>query len=194
MIDSQIARGLLLPMTIIVSSIETKQTPRRNVLFASAVVTIGFMIGVSPSSLFKTDPLQSVASMGLVYGLLSSLLAAVHAVMRKTQVNREITIVQLAYNNNLLGSILFVPLMVFNGEFSKSWDMSLNREQLLVFLVGGSVTGLFGLFLSLAGLLSIKVTSPVAHMFSSVMSNYSWTHATQSHAYPRLHAALFRPR
>lgn len=155
-------------MTILVSAIDTRRTPRRNVLVASTIVTIGFMVGVSPSAAFNTNPLQNVASMGLLYGLLSSLLAAVHAVMRKTQVKREITIAQLAYNNNLLGSVLLVPFMIFNGEFSKSRDMSLHREHLTVFLIGGSVTGLFGLFLSLAGLLSIKVTSPVAHMFSNV--------------------------
>jgi len=155
-------------MTILASAIWTRRTPRRDVLIASTVVTIGFIVGVSPSAAFSTDPLQSVASMGLVYGLLSSLLAAVHAVMRKTQVKREVTIVQLAYNNNLLSSILLVPFIIFNGESSVFRDMLLDRQQLAVFVVGGSITGLFGLFLSLAGLLSIKVTSPVTHMFSSV--------------------------
>lgn len=155
-------------MTILVSAIATRRTPGRNVLIASTTVTIGFMVGISPSTAFGTNPLRNVASIGLMYGLLSSFLAAIHAVMRKTQVQRDITIVQLAYHNNLLGSILLVPFMIFNGEFSKSRDMLLDKEHLVIFLVGGSVTGLFGLFLSLAGLLSIKVTSPVTHMFSNV--------------------------
>jgi GDP-fucose transporter C1 len=171
-------------MTILVSTIEARRTPRRSVVVASTIVTIGFMVGVSPSAAFNTNPLQNVASMGLLYGFLSSLLAAVHAVMRKTQVKREITIVQLAYNNNLLGSVLLVPLIIFNGEFSKSRDMSLDREHLVVFLVGSFVTGLFGLFLSLAGLLSIKVTSPVAHMFSNVcVFLFCVTSSGISHAY-----------
>ena len=37
-----------------------------------------------------------------------------------------------------------------------------------VFVVGSAVTGVFGFLLCIAGLLSIKVTSPVTHMFSSV--------------------------
>lgn len=107
---------------------------------------------------------------GLMYGLLSSLLTAIHAVMGKTQVTRKVTIVQLAYNNNLLGSCLLAPFVLFNGEVGKMQDIFLFRAdgQWRVLLVGGAITGLFGLFLSLAGLLSIKVTSPVTHMFSGV--------------------------
>jgi hypothetical protein len=37
-----------------------------------------------------------------------------------------------------------------------------------VFIWGSLVTGFFGFLLCVAGLLSIKVTSPVTHMFSSV--------------------------
>jgi hypothetical protein len=37
-----------------------------------------------------------------------------------------------------------------------------------VFIWGSLVTGFFGFLLCIAGLLSIKVTSPVTHMFSSV--------------------------
>jgi hypothetical protein len=37
-----------------------------------------------------------------------------------------------------------------------------------VFVWGSLVTGFFGFLLCVAGLLSIKVTSPVTHMFSSV--------------------------
>lgn len=163
-------------MTIIVSAVSTRKSPRRKVLMAAGIVTMGFMVGVSPSANFSSNPLRNVANMGLIYGLLSSLLTAIHAVMGKTQVNRKITIVQLAYNNNLIGSCLLIPFILINGEAEKLQTMILFREdgQFKVFLLGGAVTGLFGVFLSLAGLLSIKVTSPVTHMFSAVRR---FTHA-----------------
>ncbi|KAF8323807.1 hypothetical protein DL93DRAFT_20412 [Clavulina sp. PMI_390] len=165
----QIARGLLLPITIFVSAIMTRKAPRRNVNLAAAIVSIGFMIGVSPSSNFNSrNPFQSVANTGLIYGISSSFLTAIHAVMGKTQVSRKVPIVQLAYNNNLLCSCLLLPFVFMNGELSKLRDLMMNAEngEFRVFFTGALVTGVFGLFLSLAGLLSIKVTSPVTHMFS----------------------------
>lgn len=50
------------------------------------------------------------------------------------------------------------------------WKALLSNENgtLRTFLVGSAVTGTFGFFICMAGLLSITVTSPVSHMFSSV--------------------------
>lgn len=45
--------------------------------------------------------------------------------------------------------------------------LSTSSAERITFFVGSGVTGLFGFFLGLAGLLSIKVTSPVSHMVSS---------------------------
>lgn len=169
---------------------------------AALIVSVGFIIGVSPptssstSFLSKMNPFTLVLDMGLIYGLLSSLLTAVHAVMGKTQVNRKVTIVQLAYNNNLIASGLLLPFLLWNAELSKMGTIFANRAdgQWSVFLWGAAVTGLFGLFLSLAGLLSIKVTSPVAHMFSgvSVLHTHVFCHTYGEST--RLHEASYRQR
>lgn len=166
---------MVLPSTIGVSAISAKKAPRRNVVVAAAIVTVGFMIGVSPSAFLSSNSKLTAAtldtvSIGLVYGVMSSLLAAVHAVMRKHQVEKLPSIVQVAYASNVMCALALLPLIVFNGELPAIRRVVLveNPAETQMFLIGSAVTGLFGLFLSLAGLLSIKVTSPVAHMFSSV--------------------------
>lgn len=45
--------------------------------------------------------------------------------------------------------------------FLENWDWT-------VFAWGTLITGFFGFLLCVAGLLSIKITSPITHMFSGV--------------------------
>ena len=57
--------------------------------------------------------------------------------------------------------LLGEPARILELNASPEWNMK-------VFVWGSLVTGFFGFLLCVAGLLSIKVTSPVTHMFSSV--------------------------
>ncbi|KAJ2930510.1 hypothetical protein H1R20_g6580, partial [Candolleomyces eurysporus] len=78
----QIARGLVLPLTIVVSCAHTRTTPTQKVVMAAGVVTIGFMIGVAPT---KDLPVSAIPStLSLFYGVLSSLFIAIHAVLIKS--------------------------------------------------------------------------------------------------------------
>ena len=61
----QIARGLLLPCTILINALATRITPRSNVIRAAALVTVGFFLGISPGSFFKSS---DIASSGEVIG------------------------------------------------------------------------------------------------------------------------------
>lgn len=47
-----------------------------------------------------------------------------------------------------------------------------NEWDWTTFAWGNLVTGLFGFLISVAGILSVKITSPVTHMFSSVRALY----------------------
>jgi hypothetical protein len=135
------------------------------VIVAASVVTAGFFVGVSPFDL-RSMP----RPMGLVYGLISSLSIAVHAVLVKGSlpvVGGSVT--QLSYWSNLSTACALGVATLINGEAvtfvsllgSGTWDWR-------VFLWGNLLTGLFGFLISIAGILSVKVTSPVTHMFSSV--------------------------
>ena len=164
----QIARGLVLPLTILVSCIHTHARPSARVLIAAGIVTVGFLTGISPNKNLPVSASPSVVS--LIYGLLSSLFIAVHAVLIKSSLPHcNNSTIELAYWTNLGSAILVAPLILFNGEVqtlisqtgSAEWDGR-------TFVYGSVVTGVFGFLLCVAGLLSIKITSPITHMFSSV--------------------------
>jgi len=140
------------------------------VLGAAGIVTIGFMLGVAPSSSLPTAAIPSTLS--LFYGVLSSLFIAFHAVLIKNSLPYcNNSTIELAWWTNAGSAILILPFVFLRGEPNKLYELALSDAwNGQVFLWGSLVTGLFGFLLCVAGLLSIKVTSPVTHMFSSVRS------------------------
>ncbi|KAJ3994878.1 hypothetical protein F5050DRAFT_394799 [Lentinula boryana] len=167
----QIARGLVLPLTISVVAISSGSRPSWSVIGCAAIVTSGFFIGVS----FSGDiPARAVPTpLGLFYGLLSSFSIALHAVLVKSSlphVNGSSTI--LSFWSNLGSAVLLGCLAVFKGEVHEFLLMVSNREVGVqwdwgTFVYGNIITGIFGFLISIAGILSVKITSPVTHMFSS---------------------------
>ncbi len=147
----------------------TRKFPLPKVIAAAVVVTLGFALGVVPSKNLPTKSIPSAVS--LIYGVLSSLFIAIHAVLIKSSLPYcNNSTIQLAWWTNVGSAILLLPFVVFDGEFFKIWDKATNDAtwDFSVFLWGTLVTGVFGFLLCVAGLLSIKVTSPITHMFSSV--------------------------
>lgn len=163
----QIARGMVLPLTILVSCIHTHARPSAKVLIAAGIVTFGFLTGISPNKNLPASASPSVVS--LIYGLLSSLFIAVHAVLIKASLPHcNNSTIELAYWTNLGSALMLAPFILLNGEIgtfiyltrSVGWDGK-------TFAYGSLTTGVFGFLLCVAGLLSIKITSPITHMFSS---------------------------
>lgn len=69
----QVARGLVLPLTIAVVALHSRTPPTLRVCVCAAIVTTGFFIGVSPS---QELPVRSVPTpLALFYGFLSSLVS-----------------------------------------------------------------------------------------------------------------------
>lgn len=141
--------------------------PSAKIIMAAVGVTIGFMIGVAPSSSIPVNLIPS--SLSLIYGVLSSLFIAFHAVLIKSSLPHcNNSTIQLAWWTNVGSAIILIPFVILTGELQTlhtmtqmdGWDWS-------VFAWGSAVTGVFGFLLCVAGLLSIKVTSPITHMFSS---------------------------
>ncbi|KAJ8084479.1 hypothetical protein PM082_003249 [Marasmius tenuissimus] len=164
----QIARGMQLPLTIFISSLNTHSTPSTRVIAAAAIVTCGFFVGIAPNSSIPITASPSLLS--LFYGLLSSLFIAVHAVLIKSSLPHcDNSTIQLAWWTNAGSAILILPFILLNGETGVILEMvKRGDKELNVFAWGSLVTGVFGFLLCVAGLLSIKVTSPITHMFSSV--------------------------
>ncbi|KAG8714712.1 hypothetical protein FRC08_011542 [Ceratobasidium sp. 394] len=180
----QIARGLVLPLTVLVAALHGRKRPSLLVIAAVTLVTGGFLIGTSPSA----TTTSATAQAGLIYGALGALAIAVHAVL----IGAALPIVngsalELAYWTNAGSALLLVPLILLNGEGGQVWGASQGVYQSWasttaqstavtsgeinwsVFIVGSLVTGVFGFLLCVATLISIKVTSPVTHMFTSAV-------------------------
>jgi len=116
--------------------------------------------------------------LGIVFGLLSSLTTASHAIVIK----RSLTLVngnaiELAWYSNVLSSVVLTPIIWLVGEGGGIIDLATSPlyasdGELSVlgrFLWGSLVTGIVGWLLSIAGVLSIKITSPITHMISSAV-------------------------
>ncbi|KAF8665419.1 hypothetical protein AX16_000438 [Volvariella volvacea WC 439] len=163
----QIARGLVLPLTILVSSVHTRTSPSLKVILAAIIVTAGFLFGIAPSSDLPISSRPSLLS--LFYGLLSSLFIAFHAVLIKSSLPYcNNSTIQLAWWTNAGSAVILLPALLYNGEpTTLSQKLYIEVWDARVFLWGSIVTGFFGFLLCVAGLLSIKVTSPITHMFSS---------------------------
>ena len=196
----QIARGLVLPITVLLSPLFLASRPSLRVLISCAVVTAGFFIGVLLDN-YSTSPVTAVpgqssthilaSSIGIFFGLLSSVTTATSAVIIK----RSLDVVNgntlhLAWYNNLLSSIVLIPIIVLAGEgpevrkllfetaAGKDWTTFLWDTLLTVsapLLEGRRLKsvfcaqGLFGFLICIAGFMSIKVTSPITHMVSSAV-------------------------
>ncbi|KAH9004076.1 hypothetical protein EDB86DRAFT_2886549 [Lactarius hatsudake] len=163
----QIARGLVLPLTISVTSFSSHSHPAARVIGAAAIVTLGFFIGVAPEGNLPASSIPSAIS--LFYGVFSSLSIAIHSVLVKSSLSYcNNSTIQLAYWTNAGSAILIAPFVLLHGEPAKVLQLSASAEwNAEVFVWGSLVTGFFGFLLCIAGLLSIKVTSPITHMFSS---------------------------
>ncbi|KAF7793365.1 hypothetical protein EIP86_004477 [Pleurotus ostreatoroseus] len=165
----QIARGLVLPLTIGVSSVHTRNMPSPRVLLAAGVVTFGFVLGVAPHTFTTIQWRSAPSGISIVYGVLSSLFIAVHAVLIKVSLpHAHNSTIQLAYWQNLGSALFLAPFIFVQGESGKLLELMAKQGwNGGVFVWGSIVTGVFGFLLCVAGLLSIKVTSPITHMFSS---------------------------
>lgn len=164
----QVARGMVLPLTILVVAFTSRKAPNLPIVGCAAVVTCGFLVGVT-----RSDDIPNHAVPGplaLLYGLISSFAIAVHAVLIKSSLPYvDGSSIKLCYWQNLGAAVILAIITVLKGEAgtfvtlvrSGTWNWT-------TFAWGNLVTGIFGFLISVAGILSVKVTSPVTHMFSSV--------------------------
>ncbi|KNZ55388.1 hypothetical protein VP01_2698g2 [Puccinia sorghi] len=159
----QIARGLVLPFTVLASYLFLDSRPSPNILSAVVIVCVGFLGGV------KSDHLHT-SQIGIALGILSSMTTSVHAIVVKRSLSVTSSPIELAYYNNVFSAIFLLPMIPFTSEIASFRALvSTGGRDLRTFLVGALITGLFGFLISLAGFLSIKITSPVTHMVSSAV-------------------------
>jgi len=159
----QVARGLILPFTVFASRIFLGTRSSHRINISVGIVCIGFMLGVNSERM-------TVSHLGVFLGVLSSVTTSIHAIIVKSTLEKVPSTIALTYYGNGLSALIVLPLILLVGEtptivtlFSGGYD------RFRTFFLGTLVTGLFGFFICIAGLLSIKVTSPVTHMISSAV-------------------------
>lgn len=165
----QVARGLVLPFTVILSSIMLHHRPSLLIIVAIGLVTGGFLLGVAldlaPGGMTTTSPI------GVICGVLSSITTALQAVVIKQALGViGGNAMDLSWHNNVLCSIIMVPCIVMAGEVPNVMKLfSEGGQPLTTFIYGSAITGVFGFLIGIAGFLSIKITSPITHMVSSAV-------------------------
>ena len=148
---------------------------------------MGFFVGVFLDG-------TEVSVIGVTFGVMSSMITAIHSVVIK----RSLDVVKgsalhLSWYTNLYSAIALVPVIIVAGEipaivalFAEPGPLTTGVSPLNTFLWGSAITvcavkrkrgtladdrtqGVFGFLMSIASLLSIKVTSPITHMVSSAV-------------------------
>ena len=182
----QVARGLVLPFTVITSLMFLRAAPpSKRILLACTIVTGGFFTGVfldhvtasglaSKSASTKSGP----SALGVFFGILSSISTALQAVVIKRALDVvDGSAIDLAWYTNLLSAVANIPIVILAGEVPAILKLLFGADEpgsaaggaLGTFLWGTGVTGIFGFLICIATLFSIKVTSPITHMVSSAV-------------------------
>jgi GDP-fucose transporter C1 len=130
----QVARGLLLPFTVLTSYFMLRSRPSHRAILSCAIVTSGFFVGVFLDQVH-------VSSLGVFFGMLSSLMTALHAaVMKRGFEVVDGSALSMSWYSNLLSSMILIPFVII-GEGPAVLDIiSGQAEGLSTFVIGSMVT------------------------------------------------------
>lgn len=108
----QVARSLILPLTVAFSWIVLKKPSSMAVIAACSVVVSGFLVGT-----LLEDKELKISFWGIAFGVFSSFTTAMHAVV----ISKSLDVVNgslsdLVFYNNLLSLVGLLPVVVFSGE------------------------------------------------------------------------------
>lgn len=154
----QIARSLVLPITITLTPLLLNEKVSLRVVGCCLIIIAGFTVGIMGEREIK-------ASMkGIIFGALSSLSTALHAVIIKQAFGKieEKSPFDMIYYNNVLSTILLTPILGFEANSIMSAVLTKN-DTFEALMTGIAVAGSLGLLVNFASFLQIKVTSPLTH-------------------------------
>lgn len=155
-----IGRSLTTVFNVIFSYLLLKQKTSLSCLLCCLAIIGGFFMGVDQESLTA-----SFSLIGTVYGVVGSLALSLYSIYNKKVlpfVNQEIWL--LSYYNNFYSTILFMPFMIYFGEFKSLY----NYENIGAawFWASILISGVCGLAIGYVTSLQIQVTSPLTHNVS----------------------------
>ena len=161
----QIARGLLLPFTLLLSLIVLRPRPYYPPLSLAgcAMVMAGFVAGMA------ADYGQALTSgKGIILGVGSSLTTAIESVVVKRFLGKSKEgMWQMVWMSNVMALPFYLPLLPVSGELSGAGKMFGSGEGAAAgrqFLAAAALTGVSAFLLTIATFMQIEVTSPTTHM------------------------------
>ncbi|KIW58331.1 hypothetical protein PV05_02859 [Exophiala xenobiotica] len=157
----QIARGLLLPFTIMLSfAILQSSRPSLLALVGCTITTLGFLLGVSGEEVGQTT------NAGIAWGVWSSFTTALESVLVK-YLALEIGVLDLVYVTSLTTIPVYTIWTILNSELRQVAALGLTHPVMIRFGGQAFIAGSLNFALSAAAYLQIKVTSPTTHMIST---------------------------
>ena len=137
-------------MTVAISYLFLHSRPSTLILLSCSIVTLGFLIGIFMDGV-------SVSSVGVAFGVGSSAVTALHAVVIK----KSLEIVKgnalhLSWYTNLLCSVVLIPVVLLAGEGPEILDLLFGEDVGMIgaisprrtFVLGSIVTVRAAIFLS----------------------------------------------
>lgn len=153
-----VARSLTIVFNVIFTFLILGNRTSRATMGCLAIVVLGFYLG--------TEGEVNFSLAGTVFGVLASCFVSLNSIFTKgvfPAVDNDKW--RLAAYNNINAAILFVPLMVFQGEV----DVLLLQSEVLLspsFWALMTLGGCFGFCIGIVSILQIQVTSPLTHNIS----------------------------
>lgn len=150
----QVARGLTLPMTVVLQSLSTGEKPTMGTIASCGFVTWGFTYSFLPIPVTFLDATVPELGMdgigrsaeapmlGMVFGVASAAMIAIHAVLVKNAIKKvEGKTMDLAYWQNALSAIALLPAIIVSGEVPILIRTIFGSEEGLgSFIIGSGVT------------------------------------------------------
>lgn len=159
----QVARSLILPITVAMSPALMGTKISARVLGCCAIIFAGFLVGVFGERTLK------VSTLGVVFGVLSSFSTALHTIVIKLAFHavHHNGAFDMVYYNNVLSIVWLVPMLVWEWSDMRVFYHAQGWAGVQLFIYGTIVAGVSGLLINLSSFLQIKVTSPLTHTVSS---------------------------
>jgi len=156
----QVARSLTMVFIIGFSVIVLKEKITKNIFFSCGFIILGFYVALDEEILN-----QGVKMIGILYGIIASLMAALSGVFfKRFQNNMKVTSMQLTFNNCFICSITLLPLVISSGQLNSFMNSTLFHDAFTWLLL--TVSGGMSLAMGWVTALQIQLTSPLSHNIS----------------------------
>jgi len=121
----QVARGLVLPFTVLTSFFFLSARPSLRILLSCSVVTFGFFVGVFLDAVPMT-------LLGIGFGVASSAITAAHSVVIKKSLDVvKGSTMNLSWYTNLLSAVVMIPIIILAGEVPAIMDLFFGPTQVV---------------------------------------------------------------